>query len=175
MDLHLPAGVRRAGRPRQLLAFRGDVMRCVGLIALTVAFGVMICGCGGGAKGGKITGSVKLNGNPLPDAKVHFYPSEDQNLRPNSAVTDASGKFEIKPDPRTGQTLMPGKYNVMINKLVKKDGTVPTGEDAAMDEASGILKNIVPSKYNDPEAKPAITVTINPGDNEVAPFELKSK
>jgi hypothetical protein len=117
-----------------------------------------------------------LDGQPLAEARLSFVPqTQDGKREPGGAITDANGKFEIKPDPRSGQTLKPGKYNVFISKVVKKDGTVAAPEEMGQLEAAGTVKNVVPPKYNHPDFPPQIKTEIKQGENALAPFELKSK
>jgi hypothetical protein len=150
--------------------------RLHGLLLLgLLAVGLVVSGCGSG--GGKITGSVKLDGKPLTDAEVQFTPAEDQALGANFAVTDSDGKFEVQRHPKTGLTLKPGKYHVFVTKWVKKrDGSLPSKEEAEDLRAAGMLRNVVPPKYApNPEADrpPLLNVEIKGGDQELPPFDLK--
>lgn len=151
-------------------------MRASGLLLVScAALGLALCGCGG-SRGGKVTGTVLHDGKALADADVQFVPADDPKLGTNGAVTGPDGKFQVKPDARTGKTLAPGKYHVYVTKYVQKDGTVPKGEDADQLRSSGQLRNVVHERYNyDPESDrgPAITVEIKGGDQELAPFQLK--
>jgi len=147
---------------------------------LSVLFLVLVtilgCSKGGDSNVPKITGSVSLDGQPLADARLSFVPEvADGKREPGGTTTDASGKFEIKPDPRSGQTLKPGRYKVFISKVVKKDGTVAAPEEMGQLEAQGGVKNLVPPKYNNPDFPPQLKAEIKPGDNALPPFELKSK
>jgi len=135
---------------------------------------MVIAGCGSGSAG-KITGSVTLDGKPLTKATLSFAPADKNTKGNNVAETDEEGNFEVKPFPKTGVTLTPGKYNVFITKLVDQDGNVPPPPDdpAAPGRLKG-LKNFVPRKYG-PEASPLLKAEIKPGDNQLPVFELKSK
>lgn len=142
----------------------------LGLVVL-----ILVSGCSGGAPS-KITGRVTLDRQPLADAQVQFFPRmAGAKLSVNGARTDAQGRFEIRPHPKTGVTLRPGVYGVFITKHVGRDGTAPSEEDRAMLEAAGQLKNLVPARYSDPEAAPLIQIEIKEGQNDLAPFELWTK
>src|SRR5262249_18415555 len=154
--------------------------RSHGLLLLgLVAAGLSAFGCGG-PKGGKITGSVTLDGKALADADVQFLPAEEKkDLDLASAFTGSDGKFEVAPHPKTGATLKPGKYNVYVTKWVnKKDGSLPGKEEAENLRAAGLLKNAIPPKYApNPESDRGalLKVEIKGGDQELPPFELKTK
>ncbi len=58
---------------------------------------VLSGGCGGGGASdqpdlARVSGTVTLDGNPLADAMVRFYP---QNGRPSSGKTDSQGRYEL--------------------------------------------------------------------------------
>jgi hypothetical protein len=146
------------------------------IIMLTAALALLPAGCGG--KGGKVTGSVTLDGRPLADAQVQFVPADDPSLPSASAMTSADGGFEVRPHPQTGVTLRPGRYHVFVSKHVQRDGTVPSGEEAEMLRAGGTLRNALPARYsNQPESDhgPVLTAEIKGGDQELAPFALQSR
>lgn len=122
-------------------------------------------------KGGKVAGCVLLDGRPLADAQVSFQP-ESATVAVNQARTDAEGRFVVQPD-KVGRTLPPGAYRVHIHKYVQKDGQPPPAEDLDMLIASGTLRNVVPERYSSNEQSPK--VEIKNGDNDLPPFELKSR
>ena len=68
----------------------------------TALFGLglalFVSGCGGGAPNdmpelGKVKGVVRLNGMPLPDARIKFRPVEGGSS--STAVTGADGTYEL--------------------------------------------------------------------------------
>jgi hypothetical protein len=132
--------------------------------------GLVACSCSDRG-GGKVTGSVHLDGQPLADAYVGFVP-KDQTAAANFGVTDAEGNFEVKRD-KAKRTLSPGGYAVVVRKFVQKDGKLPPPAERDMLVASGTLKNVLPDRYASPKTSP-LTAEIKPGDNALPPFELKS-
>jgi hypothetical protein len=142
--------------------------------AVLLAVGLAACGCSGGSAG-KVTGSVKMNGEPLAEAKISFLPKGSQG-QANVATTDASGRFEVKPNPTTRLTLKPGTYVVLIGKFVDgRTGKALTPEDdVGQLQAQGRLFDIVPETYRNPTQSP-LTVEIKTGDNALQPFELKGR
>jgi len=138
----------------------------------TAALALWACGCSGGASGGKVTGTVYLDGKALPSAGVHFWPKDDLELGVYSGKTDAEGRFEMS--SRAGKWVKPGRYIALISLDVKKDGTVPgPGDDWNMLKRPGALHNILPARYNN-RSQPAFTVEVVEGTNDF-PFELTSE
>ncbi len=139
-------------------------------LVLAALAAVLTSGCSSG-KGGKVTGQVRMNGKPLADAQVSFYP-QDAVAAVNQARTDADGRFVVQSD-KAGRTLPPGTYRVSIRKFVQKDGQPPPAEDLDMLIASGTLRNIVPQRYSSGEHSP--TVEIKAGENDLPPLELTDR
>ena len=71
------------------------------LPALVLGAGlVFVLGCGDGPKYVPVSGTVKLNGKPYPNAAVFFQPvggKDNQNPgRGSAGITDENGKFVLK-------------------------------------------------------------------------------
>jgi hypothetical protein len=133
--------------------------------------GFVVCSCSP-SRGPKVTGSVHLDGAPVPDAVVNFYPKSPGGDK-NYAVTDAEGHFEVKPD-KARRTLSPGSYNVLVRKYAPKDSKRSSPENRDFILGVGNVRNTLPERYNS-EKIPLLTAEIKPGDNALPPFELKSK
>jgi hypothetical protein len=134
---------------------------------------VLAGGCSSGTNGDKVTGSVLLDGKPLAQARVSFM---DQSLGAsvNTAVTDESGKFEVKTD-KAGRTLVPGTYGVFIHKYARTDGKAPDPEeDTEQLIIAGTMRNVVPVRYST-LGQYVLSAEIKPGDNTLPPFELTSR
>jgi hypothetical protein len=132
---------------------------------------VFACGCGGRTK---VTGTVTLDGNPLSGAAVVFQPKEDATLGAASARTGPDGRFELQPRPGTNEALPPGKYMVLITRFVDTKGNVPSDEEFTKLSFEDKLINQLPKKYNE-KSSPQFVVEIKSGDNELPPFDVKSK
>jgi hypothetical protein len=141
-----------------------------------VLLGGLLCGCG--SRPPVIKGTVTLDGSPLVGADVQFVKDGSGNQETASCTTGPDGSFEVRPRSRGGMTLTPGKYIVLITKLVDKKGNVPPPDDPSRDPgqmaAAGQLHNALPSRYSDP-AFPQLHAEIKPGSNVLPPFELKGK
>lgn len=95
---------------------------------------VSLClGCGGGSKV-KVeklvpaSGIVQLDGRPTPGIRLSFQPVSGTNAVGGYwAMTDDEGKFTVMHLSKK-EGLPPGKYEVLLSRRVKPDGT-PLGEN----------------------------------------------
>lgn len=119
---------------------------------------VVTGGCGGdGLNMAEVSGSVTLDGAPLPGAWVEFTPiTKGINGRPSNGATDQQGHFVLK-YTKTRSGALVGKHDVVIST-------------ALMATSFDDMKEVVPSKYN---SESTLTFVVEPGHNE-ASFELKS-
>jgi len=147
-------------------------VRPVGVL-LVVGLSLSVFGCGGGK--GKVAGSVTLNGQPLPDARLEFRDKSNPALTLADIRADAQGKFELLSDPKArGPRLPPGTYIVLVSKLVDKDGKSPSEEDYGMKLAANELHNSLPDKYNDLN-NPQFTVEVKEDTKTLPPFDVKGQ
>lgn len=129
----------------------------VALVAITAA-SLGIVGCGGdtGPKPpplGKVTGVVKLNGQPVKNASVNFYPD---NARPSSARTDDQGRYELV----FNENLKGAAVGTHLVKISARDAQPEKGN-----------LETIPIKYND---KSDLKREVKAGDNTFD-FDLESK
>lgn len=146
-------------------------------IFLILLGGLLLVGCGKAATGTRVSGTVTLDGKPLPGAELEFAPLEaSETIGGDTVISDAEGRFEIVPDSRK-QGLSPGQYGVRVSKWVDpKTGQPPeTPEDLEQLKLAGMLKNAVPFKYSDPESNPLLTVSLQPGTNRDVRLELRTR
>lgn len=119
---------------------------------------MLLLGCEGGNEG--VTGTVSLDGQPLPNAEVVFTPTEGG--RPASATTDEAGKYDLlytineKGAPA-------GKYLVRI-----RTATTTTGDDGR----DVLSPEKVPAEYN---RQSELTVEVKDGVSNQFDFDLKSQ
>lgn len=109
------------------------------LIAIVVGFS----GCGGGATDtpelGSVTGTLTLDGQPVPDAQISFYPLEGG--RAAFAVSEADGSYTLQ-------------FNggVAGAKVGRNRVTITTAKEASgvkgQPEYSPEVKDTIPSNYN---------------------------
>jgi hypothetical protein len=108
----------------------------------------------------------------LPEATVSFIGDAQSKLGGFASKTDGQGKFEIRAGGTPPTVITPGTYRVLISKFVDKKGQAPNAEEYDQLKAAGQLRNLVPTKYNDP-AESVLVVEIKAGANDLPPFDLK--
>ncbi len=69
-----------------------------------------------------VTGTVTLDGQPLANALVTFYPEGKTSGLGGSGRTGADGKYTLTPS-RKGQGLALGEYRVVISRPLNPDGS----------------------------------------------------
>ena len=135
-----------------------------------VLLGVLLVlpGCGKGPKYVAVSGTVTLNGKPLPRAAVYFDPIPPAGKMDAAAVgslgiTDAQGRYTLVL-AGTGGT--PGA--VVAEHRVRVTTTGVVDESAP---ASGPAKELVPAKYTGSNSE--LRFTVPPGGTDAANFDLK--
>jgi hypothetical protein len=140
---------------------------------LAVALGIAIAGCArpfDDLPRVPAAGTVTMDGRPLPEAVIQFYPLDDasktRTVGANGQVKD--GRFSI---PREDGPV-PGKYRVSISHAELKTVT-PKGQNKSIPSRSNALgPEQIPARYN---AKSELKAEIKPGGAEDLKFELQSK
>lgn len=134
-----------------------------------------IAGCGRTEGLVPVSGRVVIDGAPLEDAVVRFFPQPGVKGNGGGARTDAMGKFTlISPQGRSG--IFPGDYSVTVScrkpsakaeqqiKEVRALGITPVIVDRDMTE-------LLPKAYCKPETSPLrVTVGVKGGD---VPIEIR--
>lgn len=103
----------------------------LGMICLLIC-GSLSSGCG--TASGKVipdrsvpvTGTITLEGRPLGNARVTFYPQDQsQGDGVASGTTDSAGKYELQSlfGSKVVVGAAPGKYKVAISQMVRPNGT----------------------------------------------------
>jgi hypothetical protein len=110
----------------------------------------------------EVTGTVTLDGKPLPHARVVFEgePGKVESI----GVTDESGKYELMLNSRKSGVL-PGK------KLVRIVHGVADEESEEPQPAQPVEKIKLPARYN---SKSELTEQIEPSSERVIDFDLTS-
>lgn len=95
-----------------------------------VAAAVLVGCAGGQGKLGTVpvSGTVTLDGQPVPGATVTFKPKSSDG-RAASAVTDTNGRFTLT-TVQGGDGALPGSYGVAITKVVSS-GAGPVSDPRA--------------------------------------------
>lgn len=138
-----------------------------GLVVLAIV--TLVAGCGRGRRTTvevfKVSGTVKLDGQPLGDAEVNFLGQEYAGV----AKTGPDGSYELEAQA--------GENTVYIRKF---EGVGPGFDATMLDSRSdtpggaGGPKQVVPAKYSDPGASELRFTVPEDGSNE-ANFDLTSR
>lgn len=140
------------------------------MLSLFVVGLVTIVGCGDGKiRRYPVKGVVDVDGKPVSGALVIFCPIEGppefMKERPFGR-TDAAGVYELRTfEPGDGAPA--GDYRIMVRWI--GDGSIDRGNDRATTGGDRLH-----GRYSNPEQS-GLTYTVTKGQNEVPPFELKSK
>jgi hypothetical protein len=140
------------------------------------------CGGGGNPKTYRVQGTIKLNGQPLPNASVTFVPVGG-NGKQAVGTTDDAGSYMLG-TYATGDGAVAGDYKVVVKYTevpevelaVDKDGKPDlkgmfTGfEKASRQKKKSVPKFVVPAKYGVPEKTDLFAKV--PG-NDTMDFDLK--
>lgn len=118
----------------------------------------LVTGCGGGPSDqpdiGRVTGTVKMDGAPLPNANVQFQPEKG---RPSFGKTDDSGVYELTYSASTKGAKI-GKHKVTITTAGEtEDGTA--------------IPEKVPDTYN---SQTTLSAEVKSGSNEINFEDLDS-
>ncbi len=131
----------------------------VGLFLLVLCFAIAGCGRGGEIAGPQATGSVTLDGSPLTQGDLKFFPTGNGSSA--QAALNSEGKFRVN-TAASATGIAPGEYIV----------TVEAWSDS--EENEGEPLSLIPLKYTK-EKSSGLTITVTEeGPNEFH-LELKSK
>jgi hypothetical protein len=133
------------------------------ILAVTAATFCGLVGCGEdvGVELVPITGVVKLDSQPLANARVVFSP---KNGRPSAGTTDAEGRYELfytVDEPG----VLPASHTISISTFIEPDSD---SDDPARQKGQ---PESVPAIFN---RKSTLTHEIEPEHSEPVNFELKS-
>lgn len=114
-----------------------------------------LSGCGGNPNLGQVTGTIKLDGEPLPDAMVVFIPGSGGTT--SYGKSDASGNYKMMFNDNEA-----GSW-IGTNKVEIRTGDV-------LPDNSGVIPEKVPNVYN---SRSTLTADVVSGKNTID-FDLKS-
>lgn len=126
----------------------------------------------------KVTGTVKLDGNPVPGATVIFAPV-DSGSPTASGKTDANGVFLVTSAGADGGTgAKPGEYLVGVSKMEVEDKTAGMTQEQIdampQDYTPAKVTRHIPQKYEAAQNSGLKASVSQAGPNEFT-FELSSK
>ena len=136
-------------------------LRYLVLLALFCALGC------GGEKVASVSGTVTLDGKPLPNAAVTFQPVGEGSLTPGEgsyARTDNQGRYTL--ERKGGQ-----KGAVVGRHRVEITARIDDGQDKPDQDRRTRAKERVPPRYN---TQSTLNFEVKPGEN-TANFPLESQ
>jgi hypothetical protein len=131
------------------------MLRCSWYLACLVsAICLGVLGCGGsvgGPKPVKVKGTVTLDGQPLPDATVTFLPTNKDEGKQATGMTNSQGSFELT-TYSTADGAIPGEYSVVVDY---KESVDLSGEGGGQPDLKKMFlkfeKNIAEKKKSKPK------------------------
>jgi hypothetical protein len=120
----------------------------------------MLTGCGDN-KRASVWGKVTLDGQPLDQGVIEFFPAGD-NTGPSAGGTIENGQYEVA----SAKGVAVGTNKVTISS-VQKTGRSIQSKDAVHEERL----EAIPPRYN---FESELTRDVQPGDNELN-FELEGR
>jgi hypothetical protein len=157
---------------------RLSVMKLLAFVLLAAVLMLSAaCGCSSQAGGPPLVpaeGTVMLDGKPLSGAEVLFEPRGETRGQAVFGRTDAAGKFTLAAPDGKRKGAAVGGYRVVINKLVKPDGSdfVPDPNLGPMD--TGGFRELLPAAYSD-LGQSQLTAEVPEGGTKTLEFKLNSK
>jgi hypothetical protein len=129
---------------------KGEFSRAVATLCVVLC-AVMLAGCAKKPDRGTVTGSVTLDGQPLPSGVIHFVPADGKTATADSMITD--GKFSA--------SVPPGDKKVSISapKVTGKKRMFDKPDSPEVD----VVQELLPAKYN---VQTQLTLTVNAGSQE---------
>ncbi len=116
-----------------------------------------------------VAGTVKMDGQPLPDGWILFTPIGEASEKSTGATAEIKdGAFSI---PRE-QGLVPGKYKVSVSRAELKEPTGKAKKKGMLERSKVLGAEQIPAKYN---TKTALKHEIKPGGDMDVKVELQSK
>lgn len=128
---------------------------------LTAAAGFVLLGLAAGCGGppqSKVSGTVTLDGVPLENGTISFYPTANSGQTAGGGIQN--GQFTVDASP--------GEMTVLIsaNKVVGKNKMFKDGPETDK------VVELIPARYNKTSE---LKVTLKPGVNEGVNFTLTTK
>ena len=126
-------------------------------------FGILgLAGCGSGPATADVSGSASVDGVPIEDGHISFFPADGQGATAGGLIK--AGKYEVKGAPV-------GKMKVVVSssKVVGKKKVYDTPDSPEMP----VTKEVLPTKFSSPGLT-ELTYDVKSGKNEKN-WDLPSK
>lgn len=146
-------------------------------IAGLILFTLTSAGCSSAPDGPALVpveGTVTLDGKPLGAADIALVPVGQTMGQGGNGRTDAAGKFALQSFDRKHTGAPAGSYRVVINKLVKPDGTDYAPDPNAGPIDTGGFRELLPAAYSD-MGESQLTADVPAAGTKNLDFKLRSK
>ena len=135
------------------------------LLAVLIAACLASCSQPSGPETYPATGTVTLDGAPIDDAVVVFYPRNTaaNSMQAAQANTDAEGRFEMRTHIEKDvyrEGIPPGDYDVTVTKL------------EVVHDMRRQPKNLLPRKYSSARTS-KLSATVQPNNDNAFTFVLE--
>lgn len=150
------------------------MLRCVFLLAWPPLIVAAAIGCNTGKAAPKlhpITGTVILNGKPLPGADVTFIPLGDTVGIRSAGRTSPDGTYELLCQRGKEKGAVEGQFKVTISRRLMPDGS-PVPEDDKTPPIESPARESLPAIYSD-QFKTVLKTTV-PSSGPVD-FKIQAK
>jgi len=137
----------------------------------------LLAGCNSAPSGPPLvpaSGTITLDGRPLAAADLIFVPQGDTKGQSGVARTDTEGKYELMTADRKHKGVAVGSFRVVINKLVKPDGSDYVPDPNAGPFDTGGFKELLPPAYSD-MGQTELEASVPDGGSKTLDFKLTSK
>ena len=118
------------------------------IVTLCLCLGLLlgITGCSKDPAPGKVTGTLTLNGEPVSNAMICFYPD---NGSASIGVSDEKGKYELLfTEDRKGAEIGSHKVTISTGRPAERQAaTDPNDPSGAVKPGNPAVKESIPSKY----------------------------
>ena len=124
-------------------------------------------GCGGDANRVGVSGSVRVDGQPLESGSISFLPAAGTG-GPTAGAEIRQGTYSVPAESGPA----PGKYDVRIKATRKTGRRIKDGFSHPPDDMVDEIEQFLPAKYN---TQSELTAELKPGTNKGVDFELRLK
>ncbi len=125
---------------------------------------LLVAGCGGGdgLPRQSVSGKITLNGEPLKQGTIQFFPDDPAMEKPTSGGSPIEdGSYAISAE----NGLVPGKYRVSISSP-----STEMSSDATPGSGANLPKDLIPADYN---VASTLSADVKAGGDNTFNFELK--
>jgi hypothetical protein len=139
------------------------------LLAVIVSFAAA-AGCDGGPSIAPVSGTIYMDGKPLPNVDIAFQPiGSEQNPNPgrgSTAKTDAEGRYALKIDGTVDGAVV-GRHRIVISS----SQTTAVDPETGSADGAPVEREMVPPEYN---YQSKLEFEVPAGGTNNADFQLDS-